>query len=495
MTDLLIATSIPYVNAAPHLGHALEFVQADVLARHARAAGRAVRALTGTDDNSLKNVRAARAAGVPTADLVAANSAAFGALHEPLALSFDSNTHTSTDPRHRQTVTRLWRAVAAAGDLYRKTYTGLYCVGCEAFYSPAELTDGVCPEHRVPPEEVAEENWFFRLSRYADAIIATIESDALLVQPAARRNEVLSFLRGGLDDLSVSRPAGRADGWGIPVPDDPDQVIYVWFDALAYYLTGADGWWRPEVRREHVIGKGILRFHAVYWPAILLSAGLPLPDAVRVHDYLTVDGAKISKSAAPRPALAWPGSAGFSTNQLVEKQGEARAQADPLDLLARYGGDALRWWLTSEVPRLGDVDFTEARLVHRHDTDLAGGLGNLVNRTAALNSRIVDHEQRRDGFADDVLGVTGEKINSALLEFDFRSATDAIRTAVTQGNRYVEQTRPWAADRPEKALATLTALGTGLADQVEPFLPAGAVRLRARLSGSANPPFRRLHGR
>jgi methionyl-tRNA synthetase len=141
------------------------------------------------------------------------------------------------------------------------------------------------------------------------------------------------------------------------------------------------------------------------------------------------------------------------------------------------------------------VDFTEARLIHRHDTDLAGGLGNLVNRTAALNSRIVDHEQRPDGFADDVLGVTGEKINSALLEFDFRSATDAIRTAVTQGNRYVEQTRPWAADRPEKALATLTALGAGLADQVEPFLPAGAVRLRARLSSSANPPFRRLHGR
>ncbi|HEY4017940.1 MAG TPA: methionine--tRNA ligase [Pseudonocardiaceae bacterium] len=479
MTDLLIATSIPYVNAAPHLGHALEFVQADVLARHARAGGRAVRALTGTDDNSLKNVRAARAAGVSTADLVAANSAAFTALHEPLELSFDSSTHTSTDPAHRETVTRLWRAVAAAGDLYRKAYTGLYCVGCEAFYHPAELTDGVCPEHRVPPEEVAEENWFFRLSRYADAITAAIDSDELLVQPAARRNEVLSFLRGGLDDLSVSRPAGRADGWGIPVPDDPDQVIYVWFDALAYYLTGADGWWRSHVRREHVIGKGILRFHAVYWPAILLSAGLPLPDAVRVHDYLTVAGAKISKSA-------------FSTNQLVE---QGAASADPLHLVKRYGSDAVRWWLTSEVPRVGDVDFTEDRLVQRHNGDLAGGLGNLVNRTAALTSRIVDHDVVPDGFACDVLGVTEEKINSALLEFDFRAATDAIRAAVAQGNRYVEQTRPWAADRPERALITLIALGNGLADQVGPFLPAGAVRLRARLAGSANPPFRRLHGR
>jgi methionyl-tRNA synthetase len=474
MTDLLIATSIPYVNAVPHLGHALEFVQADVLARHARANGRGVRALSGTDDNSLKNVLAARAAGVATEDLVATNSAAFTALHEPLALSFDSYTHTSTDPRHRDTVTRLWRAVAAEGDLYLKTYTGLYCVGCEAFYAPAELPGGVCPEHRVPPGEVVEENWFFRLSRYTDRIIAAIETGELLVQPAARRNEVLSFLRGGLADLSVSRPAGRAGGWGIPVPDDPGQVIYVWFDALAYYLTGAAGWWRANVRREHVIGKGILRFHAVYWPAILLSAGLPLPDAVRVHDYLTVDGAKISKSGP--------------------------VSADPVGLVARYGSDAVRWWLTSEVPRTGDVDFTEARLRQRHDTDLAGGLGNLVNRTAALTDRIVDHavfDQQRgpDGFAGDVLGVTEEKINSGLRAFDFRAATDAIRAAVAAGNRYVEHTRPWAADRPDQALASLVTLGRGLADQVEPFLPAGAVRLRARLSGSANPPFRRLYSR
>lgn len=469
MTELLIATSIPYVNAAPHLGHALEFVQADVLARHARAAGRRVRALTGTDDNSLKNVLAARAAGVPTAELVAANSVAFAALHEPLALSFDSYTHTSTDPRHRATVTGLWRAVDAAGDLYRKTYPGLYCVGCEAFCAPADLPGGVCPEHRVAPEEVAEENWFFRLSRYADRIIAAIETDELLLQPAARRNEVLAFLRGGLADLSVSRPAARADGWGIAVPDDPDQVIYVWFDALAYYLTGAAGWWREGVRREHVIGKGILRFHAVYWPAILLSAGLPLPSAVRVHDYLTVDGAKISKSGP--------------------------ASADPVALIARYGSDAVRWWLTSEVPRTGDVDFTEARLIQRHDTDLAGGLGNLVNRTAALTHRIVDHEIGTDGFADDVLGVTEEKINSGLREFDFRAATDAIRAAVSAANRYVEATRPWAADHPDQALASLIALGRGLADQVEPFLPAGAGRLRARLSGCANPPFRRLYSR
>ena len=464
-----LSTTIPYVNSKAHLGHALELVQADVLARHHRRIGDEVRLQSGTDDNALKNVLAAQAAGCSTRDLVAVNGRAFAELSGPLALSYDDFIHTSTDPRHRPGAERLWLACAARGDLYRKDYQGLYCVGCEQFYKPAELTDGRCPEHGTAPELVAERNWFFRLSRYGEQLEELIGSGRLRIEPAARRNEVLAFIRAGLEDISVSRSVSRARGWGIPVPGDAGQVIYVWFDALAYYLTGAGDWWRADVRREHVIGKGILRFHAVYWPAILCSAGLPLPDAVHVHDYLTVDGAKISKSGP--------------------------SSADPAELVARYGSDAVRWWLTSEVPRVGDVDFTEARLTHRHDTDLAGGLGNLVNRTAALNTRIVDHGIVPEGFADDVLGVTGERIESALREFDFRSATDAIRAAVAAGNRYVEQTRPWAADQPETALATLTALGAGLADQVEPFLPEGAVRLRARLSGSANPPFRRLHSR
>jgi methionyl-tRNA synthetase len=267
-------------------------------------------------------------------------------------------------------------------------------------------------------------------------------------------------------------PANRAGGWGIPVPGDPDQVVHVWFDALAYYLTpstaGGQDWWSRGTR-QHLIGKGILRFHAVYWPAaILLSAGLPLPDAVLVHDYLTVDGAKISKSGP--------------------------VSADPIGLVARYGSDAVRWWLTSEVPKLGDVDFAGARLVHRHDTDLAGGLGNLVNRTAAPNERNVDHQGEPAGFAEDILGVTEGKIDYALAEFDFRAATDAIRAAVPAGNRYAEYTRPWAADQPGTALATLTSVGNGLAGLVAPFLPSGAERLRARLAGSADPPFRRLHG-
>src|SRR5437762_1071419 len=298
-----LTTTIPYVNARPHLGFVLELVQADVLARHRRQRGEAVRFLTGTDDNSLKNVLAAQAEAVPTQVLVDRNAAAFEALREPLGLSFDDFIRTSRDPRHRPGVERFWRACAA--DIYRKHYEGLYCVGCEQFYPPAELRDGRCPEHGTPPQPVAEENWFFRLSRYQERLLALISSGELRVEPAARRNEVLSFIAGGLADFSISRSTGRARGWGIPVPDDPDQVIYVWWDALGNYLTaldyGTDGaayrrWWAGDGRRLHLVGKGVLRFHAVYWPAMLLSAGLPLPTEILVHDYLTVDGRQISKS-------------------------------------------------------------------------------------------------------------------------------------------------------------------------------------------------------
>ncbi len=306
MTALYVTTAIPYVNAAPHLGHALELVQADVLARHARLRGRPVRFLTGTDDNALKNVTAAHAAGVPVRDFVDRNADRFAALREPLSLSFDDFIRTGADPRHRPGVELLWRRCAAAGDFYRRDYQGLYCAGCEQFWTTADLVGGSCPEHGVPPEPVAERNWFFRLSRHQETLRRILESGTVRIEPAARRNEVLAFLRHGLADFSASRPAARAAGWGIPVPGDPDQVVYVWWDALANYVTAlgyATGdpayprWWVDSADRVHVIGKGIVRFHAVYWLALLLSAGLPLPTAIHVHDYLSVDGAKLSKSA------------------------------------------------------------------------------------------------------------------------------------------------------------------------------------------------------
>jgi methionyl-tRNA synthetase len=287
--NFYITTAIPYVNAEPHLGHALELVQADALARHRRRRGQPVRFLTGTDDHALKNVTAARAAGVDVREFVDRNAARFRGLREPLALSFDDFIGTSADPRHRAGVERLWRQCAERGDFYLRHYEGRYCPGCEQFYTPAELDRGLCPEHRLAPEPVRERNWFFRLSRYTGELLDALRSGRVRVEPAARRNEVLAFIRAGLADFSVSRPAARASGWGIPVPGHPDQVIYVWWDALANYVTalgygGGDeapyrDWWVNSGERVHVIGKGVTRFHAVSWLALLLSARQPLPTA------------------------------------------------------------------------------------------------------------------------------------------------------------------------------------------------------------------------
>ncbi|MFC7593395.1 methionine--tRNA ligase [Nonomuraea antimicrobica] len=361
---MYITTTIPYVNARPHLGHALELVQADVLARHHRRLGEPVRFQTGTDDNSLKNVLAAEAEGVPVRELVDRNAAAFEGLRGTLDLSFDSFIRTSAHHGHRAGVAEIWRATAH--DLYQRHYEGLYCVGCEQFYPQGPCPDG----HEQPLQRVSEENWFFRLSRYQDALLDLIGSGRLRIEPVARRNEVLAFVEAGLADISVSRSAARVKGWGIPVPGDPGQVVYVWWDALANYVTALDGggayerWWVREPRKVHLMGKGVIRFHAVYWPAMLLSAGRPLPTDIFVHDYLTAGGRKLSKSSGD--------------------------PADPVALVAAYGVDAVRWWLLREVPRVGDADFTEARLAARADEDLANGLGNLVNRVATMVCRFLD---------------------------------------------------------------------------------------------------------
>jgi len=492
-----LSTTIPYVNARAHLGHALELVQADVLARHHRQAGDQVRFQTGTDDNSLKSVLAAEAEGVSTAAFVDRNAAAFAALRGPLALSFDDFIRTGSDPRHRPAVERLWHACAAAGDLYLRQYEGRYCVGCEQFYRPAELPGGVCPEHGTRPELVAEKNWFFRLSRYAGQLHDLISSGRLRIEPAARRNEVLGFIEGGLEDFSASRSTARARGWGIPVPGDPGQVIYVWWDALDNYIsalgygTGSQDyrrWWAGADRRVHVVGKGVLRFHAVFWPAILLSAGQPLPTDILVHDYLTLDGSKISKSRA-----GGPGGPGAAQN------------ADPVALAARYGTDALRWWLLREVPRVGDVDFTAARLTARANGELANDLGNLISRVVTLVHR---HRQGRvprpaacpaaDGRAlIDVRDHVSERAAAGLAGYDIRAATAAIWRLVEEANRYVERAEPWQLARAERSgepgagealdgcLALLVGTCARLGRELAPFVPGLAARIAAACDDSA----------
>jgi methionyl-tRNA synthetase len=368
----------------------------------------------------------------------------------------------------------LWRA--CKDDLYRARYEGLYCVGCEHFLTDTDR----CPEHDVPPQQVAEENWFFRLSRYTDPLREAITSGRLRIEPQARRNEVLALLDQGLRDFSVSRSSERAKGWGIAVPGDPDQVIYVWFDALGNYITslgyGGDEsalatWWHGADRRVHLIGKGVLRFHAVYWPAILLSAGLPLPTDILVHDYLTVDGRKISKSTG--------------------------TPIDPVALAERYGTDAVRCWLLREVPRVGDADFTLARLIARSNEDLAGGIGNLVSRITTLVHRYRDGRVQ-PSTVDSLAAGAESAVEAALSDFGFRRATAAVWSVVEQANRYLEQERPWelarsSSDRLDHVLAVLVDACLSLGSLLEPFLPGAAARVIEQctpVDGVLPPPVR-----
>jgi methionyl-tRNA synthetase len=474
-----ITTAIPYVNGRPHVGHALELVQVDVLARHRRQRGDEVRFQTGTDDNALKNVHGAQAEGIPVAQYVARVAQRFADLGPALDLSFDDFIRTSSDPRHRPGVEALWAACAARGDLYRKAYSGRYCVGCERFYTRDELTAyGECAEHGTTPELIEEENWFFRLSAYQDRLIELVTSGRLRIEPAIRRREVLAFLRTGLEDFSVSRSVTRARGWGIPVPGDPDQAVYVWFDALANYITAPgyptdtahfDQWWNGS-HRVHIIGKGIIRFHAVYWPAMLLSAGIALPDTIFEHEYLTADGKKISKST-----------------------GNAH---DPAGLVAAYGSDTLRWWLLSEAASGGDTDFTVERLVSRANEDLANNLGNLINRSVSMIHRyrggIAPATRGEDPDAAALRRIRASvaaRIDAALGGFDFRGAVEAVLAIGDEANRYVETVRPWELARaehrdaapPDKLdcfLGELIAAGRDIAYHLSPFLPAAAQRIQ-----------------
>jgi methionyl-tRNA synthetase len=479
MTTTYITTTIPYVNARPHLGFALELVQADVLARYHRARHEQVRFQAGTDDNSLKNVLAAEAAGIGVQQFVDANAEAFTGLRQPLNLEIDDLIRTSTDPRHRKGVERLWRACAASGDLYRRHYEGLYCVGCEQFYVAADLSDGRCPEHGTVPDLVSEENWFFRLPRYTSQLRRAIEGGAIRIEPAERRNEVLALIDSGLEDFSVSRGKERARGWGIPVPGDPDQVIYVWWDALGNYLTALDyaedgqqlkTWWTDASRRIHLLGKGVLRFHAVYWPAMLLSAGEAVPTDIVVHGYLTENGRKISKSSG--------------------------ATVDPYDLVARYGTDAVRWWLLREVPRGADADFTVDRLVSRANDELANGFGNLVNRVVSLIHRYRDGSVPPATAAaapgaqalDAAIRNAPGRVAGALADFDLRRATEAVWCIADEANRYVNQTRPWSlakAGQTAELAAVLSAVLSAcraIATHLRPFLPDAATRMTRQLT-------------
>ena len=483
-----ITTAIPYVNAKPHLGFALECVITDALARYQRFKGNDTWFLTGTDENSLKNVQAAAEAGSSTQALVEQNAAHFYALKEVLGLSFDDFIRTSSDKRHMAGALKLWRACLAQGDIYKKLYRGRYCVGCEQFYTDTELDEGLCPEHHTRPEVVEEENYFFRLSRYANQLFKLIVSDQLRIEPQSRKNEVLSFIGAGLHDFSISRSRRRAQGWGIPVPDDPEQVMYVWFDALSNYITALgyaenapqfQRYWLHNPQRVHVIGKGITRFHAVYWPAMLLSAGLPLPTTLFIHGYLTLNGEKISKSLG---------------NTI-----------DPTELVEQYGAEALRYYLLRKIKATEDGDFTLDGFIQTINTDLADQLGNLLSRFAGMVSRyrqgVVPGPGSQSALDKELIHEAqglAQRVDEAMRCFAPHAALAAIWQLIRAANKYVVEVAPWQlAKRQHEDDAAKRRLDTTLYNLAEtlrlvayfcrPFLPVTAANIQRQL-GLANEP-------
>ncbi len=363
MPRFYLTTAIDYVNSRPHLGTAYEKIAADVMARYRRLAGYDVRFVMGNDEHSQNVYRRAREQNLEPLEYCNRMEQEFRAVWRRLDISFDDFIRT-TEPRHRAAVESLVRASFKAGDIYEGQYEGWYCVSCEAFKQEKDLVEGLCPIHRTKPEWIKERNYFFRLSAYRDRLLQHYRDHPEFVAPESRRNEMLRLLEAGLEDISVSR-AGQA--WGIPLPFDPSSVVYVWYDALINYAAAVgygtdpklfETWWPADL---HVVGKDITRFHCVVWPAMLMSAGLPLPKQVFGHGWVLTKGEKMSKSLG--------------------------TVLDPLDAAERFGPDPLRLYLTKEIVFGSDGDFTWDRFEEKYNVDLANNLGNLVNRVTAMAER------------------------------------------------------------------------------------------------------------
>jgi len=464
-----VTTAIAYPNGPPHIGHAYEAIAADVIARFQRMNGRDVRLITGTDEHGLKMAQTARDAGRDTAEFAAEMSGYFREMCAKLNISYDAFVRT-TEARHHEASIAIWKAMEASGDLYLDRYEGWYSVRDEAYYGEGELITGEGGEklspQGTPVEWTVEESWFFRLSKYRDFLIELNQTPGFL-EPESRRNEVLSFLKGqDLRDLSVSR---TSFDWGVPVPGSPGHVMYVWVDALTTYLTGIGF---PEREGEfarfwpvnlHLIGKDIVRFHAVYWPAFLKSAGLPVPQAVFGHGFLLHRGEKMSKSLGN--------------------------VVDPLELAERFGVDQLRYFLLREVPFGQDGGFSAEAIVTRCNAELANSFGNLAQRVLSMIFKNLGGELRGDlepTDADTELEkVVRSNIGSLRTSFGHLAFSDGLQNwmnAVFACNQYVDEQAPWTLRKtdPERMAAVLMTLFRcvrDLAIAVRPVVPDSADRL------------------
>jgi methionyl-tRNA synthetase len=402
-----------------------------VIARFHRLLNEDVYFLTGTDENAQKNVISAKTHNIPVQSWVNAKSTEFQQLLQALDISNTDFIRTSDQSRHWKGVHVIWTRVFNKGDIYKQTYHGQYCMGCEAFLTEPDLIQGCCPEHLTPPEHIDEVNYFFRLSRYQNQLESLIASDIVQIIPVSRKNEVLAFIREGLQDFSISRPTDRLKGWGIPVPNDSTQLIYVWFDALVNYIsalgfgTSDDSvfcrFWAADL---HVIGKGIVRFHAIYWLAMLLSAGISLPKTIFVHGYITVENQKMSKSLG---------------NVI-----------DPLTLVHTYGLEAVRYALLSTISPFNDGNFSEQLLIDRNNQDLVGILGNFCYRTLSFIDRYVDgfippHQDfdLTDQKLLQQISIVSERLYNFLNQFKIRDALQEIMALAGAGNKYFQEKTPW----------------------------------------------------
>lgn len=465
MKTFYLTTAIPYVNAAPHIGHALEFVQSDAVVRfHKSILHEETCLLTGADENALKNVQAAEKAGMPVQEFVDLHAEEFKKLATSLNVSIDV-FQKGTAASHISASQKLWELCAQNGDIYKKTYSGLYCIGCETFYTPEELNEqGECFEHPGKPlETVSEENYFFKLSKYQAQLIELISNDTIKIVPESRKNEMLGFLRQPLQDISISRSNARAKNWGVPVPGDDTQRMYVWFDALNIYQSGVGfGWDEAQYNKwwpaYHVIGKGISRFHTIYWPAFLLSAGLQLPKTVLIHGYFTVNGQKMSKTLGN--------------------------VVDPFALVQKYGIDAVRYYFLSEIPTTSDGDFSEKRFIEVYNSDLANGLGNLISRTAKMANGLTFEKGALLSLKDIKEGVEFEK---ALNEFRLNEAIALLWTRIRNLDKYINENEPWKITDQSKLQETLSPVVMNLREiayLLQPFMPETAAKMQEQFSGS-----------
>ena len=463
-----ITTAIDYTNGEPHIGHMLEKIQADVIARYARLQGKSVFFLTGTDEHGTKVLKTAQQKGTTPKKFTDEISKTFKDLKKEVDLSWDEFIRTSDKKKHWPGVIKLWKELEKAGDLYKRTYRGLYCTGCELFMTDKDLVEGKCPIHQREPELVEEENYFFRLSAYTKILKQKIRSKELEIIPQSRENEILALIDRGLDDVSFSRSSDKLS-WGIPVPGDASQTMYVWADALSNYISaigyGRDSelfkkWWPADV---HVIGKDILRFHAAIWPAMLLSAKLPLPKRIFVHGYINLEGQKISKSLG---------------NVIA-----------PRDLVKEFGTDTIRYYFLREISPTEDGDFTRERCIERYNADLANGLGNLCARVTGValkfHKPIANDFKMMDLAVEQKIKAIQKSIDEYIGAFRFNDALAELWALISFADYYINDKKPWSAENPlienEKILFNLLVLVNSVGVLLEPFMPETSKKITKNL--------------